>query len=267
MIIDVPEYIITVMENMACKDMTQVKSVQSIERAFALTEALAAHPEGCSIAFLSKQLELPKSTVHRLLGNLVGMGYAVQDELTARYKLTLKLFEISSQIINGMDIYSSAKPYLDKLANSTGELVHLVVRDKTDIVYIYKAGASSSIIHSCIGKRTPLYRTAVGKAILSTFSKEEVREIWHNTDIRRITQNTITDLDTLQAQLDEARIRGYAIDDEENELGVKCVGFAIPSINGKAEAAFSITGLAPYMTEERIEALAKMAGEAKAYML
>ena len=112
--------------------------VQSVSRIFELIEVLAAHPAGAGLQNLATEAHLAKSTAHRLLGSLVSLGYAVQDAQTGKYRLTLKMFEISSGIVNSMDIMSVAKLHLERLSQRTAEAVHLVIRDGADVVYIYK---------------------------------------------------------------------------------------------------------------------------------
>ena len=226
--------------------------VQSVARIFALIEVLSAHPEGASLQAISAESGLAKSTTHRLLSSLVALGYAVQDSFSTHYRLTLKMFEMSSGIVNDMDILSVAKPHLDKLSRHTGEAVHLVIQDGVDVVYIYKAEPGAG------GMRIPMYCTGVGKAILATQSYGEAERVWRKSEICALTQHTITNFDALIEQLKGVRMAGYAVDDEENELGIRCVALAVPGMNGRAEAAFSISGLAAQMTKERMNNLAQM---------
>ena len=256
------------MLNFEGRDSAQEKSgVQSVERIFALIEHLAAHPGGASLQQLAQDTALAKSTVHRLLGSLVSLGYAEQDAVTGHYRLTLKMFELSSGIVNSMDIMSVAKAHLERLAQRTGEAVHLVIRDRRDIVYIYKTESGPMRMSSRVGLRSPLYCTGVGKAILATLTEEEVEDVWRHSNPQKLTGRTVTDLPALCAQLNEVRACGYAIDDEENELGIRCVALAIPGPGGKADSAFSISGLAPYMTPERIRRIAALALETRADIL
>lgn len=111
---------------------------------------------------------------------------------------------------------------------------------------------------SHVGLRIPMYCTGVGKAILATQSYGEAERVWRKSSIRALTAHTITDFDAFIEQLKRVRMAGYAIDDEENELGIRCVALAVPGMNGRAEAAFSISGLAAQMTDDRIEHLARM---------
>ena len=195
------------------------------------------------------------------------LGYAAQDGETGKYRLTLKMFEISSGIVNSMDVMSVAKVHLERLAQRTGEAVHLVIRDAQDIVYIYKTESGPMRMSSRVGLRSPLYCTGVGKAILATLTEEEVEDVWRHSSPQKLTVRTVTDLPALCAQLNEVRACGYAIDDEENELGIRCVALAIPGPGGKADSAFSISGLAPYMTPERIRRIAALALETRADIL
>ena len=239
--------------------MTEKGGVQSVERIFQLIEQLASHPAGASLQRLAQETGLAKSTVHRLLASLVSLGYAAQEPETGRYRLTLKMFELSSGIVNSMEIMDVAKAHLERLSQRTGEAVHLVIRDARDIVYIYKTESGPMRMSSRVGLRSPLYCTGVGKAILATLPPEEVEDVWNHSSLKKLTSRTVVDLAEMQDQLAEVRANGYAIDDEENEMGVRCVAVAIPGPDGRAESAFSISGLAPYMTPERIRRVAALA--------
>ena len=239
--------------------MAEKTGVQSVERIFQLIEQLAAHPTGVSLQKLAGETGLAKSTVHRLLASLVSLGYAAQEPETGRYRLTLKMFELSSGIVNSMEIMDVAKAHLERLSQRTGEAVHLVIRDARDIVYIYKTESGPMRMSSRVGLRSPLYCTGVGKAILATLPPEEVEDVWNHSSLKKLTSRTVVDLTEMQDQLAEVRANGYAIDDEENEVGVRCVAVAIPGPDGRAESAFSISGLAPYMTPERIRRVAALA--------
>ena len=247
--------------------MAEKGGVQSVERIFALIELLAAHPAGASLQTLAQGTALAKSTVHRLLASLVGLGYVSQEETSGRYRLTLKMFELSSGIVNDMAIMEVAKAHLERLAQRTGEAVHLVIRDGQDIVYIYKTENGPMRMSSRVGMRSPLYCTGVGKAILATLPAGEVAQVWAASRPRKLTERTVANLPHLQEQLETVRAKGYAVDDEENELGVRCVAVAIPGPDGRADSAFSISGLTPYMTPERIRRIAAMALDARTDIL
>ena len=190
--------------------MAEKSGVQSVERIFQLIEHLAAHPTGVSLQRLAEETGLAKSTVHRLLASLVGLGYVVQDEENGHYRLTLKMFELSSGIVDSMDIMGVAKAHLERLSQRTGEAVHLVIRDGRDIVYIYKTESGPMRMSSRVGLRSPLYCTGVGKAILATLPGDELEDIWTHSNVQKLTDKTITDLEELRSQLVEVRANGYA---------------------------------------------------------
>jgi IclR family transcriptional regulator, KDG regulon repressor len=226
--------------------------IQSVKRVFDVLEMLAKYPNGASLRTVSEETRLAKSTTHRMLTNLIDLGYVVQSSNSFQYRLTLKMFELSGNALNGMDIFSESKKFLDQLALKTGETVHLSIQNGTDCVYIYKAESIASSMASRLGARFPMYCTAMGKAILSTFPEYEVRDIWNNSTIIKHTPKTNTDLDILLHQLSEIRTRGYAVDDEENEVGVRCIGFPLSKPGLRASAAFSLSGFTALLSEARI---------------
>lgn len=233
--------------------------VQSVERTFSIIEELSGTSAGLPLTELSKRVELHKSTVHRLLTSLSDMGYVFKDSFSGNYRLSLRLFEISSRVVNGLDILEISKPYLDRLSILTNEAVHLVVRDGNDIVYIYKSDLNNNTVRlsSRIGLRSNMHCTAVGKSILATLGAEEVEQIWNETEIKKFTEHSITSLDELNGQLSDIRRLGFALDDEENELGVRCIAASIVSFSGVAVGAFSVSAPTTRMNEERINELAE----------
>ena len=235
--------------------MAEKGGVQSVERIFQLIEHLAAHPTGVSLQTLAGETGLAKSTVHRLLASLVGLGYVVQDEENGHYRLTLKMFELSSGIVDSMDIMGVAKAHLERLSQRTGEAVHLVIRDGRDIVYIYKTESGPMRMSSRVGLRSPLYCTGVGKAILATRGDEEVLRCWEESERVPCTPYTITRKDAFLREISQIRQHGYAMDNEENELGVRCVAAAIPDWHGAASYALSISAPVSRMTDERVQSL------------
>lgn len=243
--------------------------VQSVERTFMIIEELGRMPGGIALGDLSSKVGLHKSTVHRLLTCLAGMGYVTQDSFTGRYRLSLKLFEVAGRAVNSLDIVSATKPHLDRLSAKCGEAVHLVIRDGVDMIYVYKVDANVNSIRmsSSVGLRIPMYCTGVGKAVLAEYAEEEVKQIWETSDIRPLTANTITDLWVLQEQLELVRRRGYAVDDEENEPGVRCVAVALPQMLGGPPAAYSVSAPAMRMRDEQLQQIAEMALQAKVGIL
>ena len=218
-------------------------NVQSIERAFFIIESLSKSPEGLPLISISEAVGLHKSTVHRMLSSLSSLGYVERVSANGNYKLSLKMFEVSSRIVNGLDIYTAAKPHLDELSRLTNEAVHLVVRDGTEIIYIYKVDFSSGSVRmsSRIGLRAPMYCTAVGKCILAFLPPDEVADIWNKSNIVALTENTIVTLDVLTAQQADIKKSGYAFDNEENEHGVRCIAAPVFDYSGNVVGAFSVS--------------------------
>lgn len=230
--------------------------VQSAERIFQVLETLAQMgPIG--LMDLSNLLGLHKSTAHRLLTSLIYMGYARQDEDTQKYMLSYKIVGLSGQLLDKIDILPIAHSYMKQLAEQSQETVHLVQRNENDIIYIDKVESKVSSIRmvSQIGMIHPMYCSGVGKAILSTLSIEEVTKIWNESVIEKKTSNTVVSLDELLKVLDTVRKRGYALDDEENEMGVRCIAACIYDYRGKVKYAFSISAPVSRMSDERIEEL------------
>ena len=232
-------------------------AVQSVERTFMILETLSETPSGLPLMELSQKVGLHKSTVHRLLASLSSLGYVTRDPESGHYKLTLRFFELGSRIVNDMDLLTLARPHLDQLSQLTQEAVHLVVQDGTDIVYIYKVDTNNNTIRlsSRVGLRSPMYCTAVGKSILSTLPREEVEKIWQNTQVKAFTPNTIVELPALLEQLEQVRRDGYAMDNEENELGVRCIGAPLLGLGGKAIGAVSVSAPLSRMDDQRVAQL------------
>ncbi len=206
---------------------------------------------------LSASVDLHKSTVHRLLSTLLIKGYVTKDDDTGKYRLTMKLFEISGRVVDKLNVLSVARPYLNQLAELTGESVHLAVRDGTMILYIYKEDSSSLSIRmgSYVGLRNPMYCTGLGKAILSCLPIEEVKEIWNSTEIKPFTEKTITNINELEEELSLIRKRGYAIDDEEHEAGLRCIATPIKDFSNNPIAAISVSSTVSRLNNPRIQEL------------
>lgn len=244
--------------------MGEKNPIQVADRIFAVLERLA-DKGAIGLIELSKELDLNKSTVHRLLNSLIYMGYVKQDEDTLKYELTYKICRVANSLLTQVDLIQIAKPYLKELSRKTGETVHLVEREGNMAVYIDKVENSTNAVRlvSKVGKSIPLYCSGVGKAMMAEMKEEKVRDIWEKSDIVAYTDLTITDVDTLLEQLQEVKKKGYAMDDEENEIGVRCVAIAIPDIDGKYRYAISISAPEIRMNDEKVELCVKELKEVK----
>lgn len=231
--------------------------IQVADRLFLTMEVLAQKgPMG--LVELSNQLELHKSTVHRLLNSLIYMGYARQDLETGKYSLTFKLLELSNQLLAHVDVIEIVRPYLKKLMRQTGETVHFVQKDGNYAVYIDKVESDQNSVRmvSKVGSRIPLYCSGVGKAMAAQMTEEQVRKMWRESRIHALTPHTIVDCDRYLEALEEVREKGYALDNEENELGVRCIAAGVTDYKGRPKYAFSISAPVSRMDDRRVEELA-----------
>lgn len=228
--------------------------VQSVDRSLSILEVLSDYENGLGITEISEKVKLHKSTVHRLLATLIYKGYVKQQDKDNKYKLTLKLFELGNKKIQKMDLVAVAKPYLKELVEKTNEVAHLVVTEDTEIIYVGKEESQNTIrTHSTIGDRRPLYCTAVGKSILSYMEDDKIQEIWNKSNVQKLTEYTITDFDEFKEYLNKVRKNGYAVDEQENEIGVRCVGASIFDYKGEVCGAISISGSIITFTEEKLQ--------------
>lgn len=205
--------------------------VQTIERASSILDILGQSPQGISIRELSTKIKLPKGTTHRLLSSLSYLGYARQDTKARNYFLGFKLVELGNLLLSQLDLRKEAEPFLRDLAERTRETVHLVFLDRNEIVYIDKVetdqNSSGLRMASRVGLRNPTHSCAVGKVLLSHLSEEELNNIIKEKGLGKRTENTITNPAQLKEHLKNVQAQGYAIDDEENEKGIRCVAAPI----------------------------------------
>lgn len=237
-----------------------VSSVQSIDRIFFIIEVLSNYPKGASLTEICAETQLPKGTVSRMLSALISLGYAFQDQDNRKYCLTMRLFEIGSKIVGGTNILSIARPYLEHLSSISKEAVHLVSRVNDEVVYLYKEEASTTIarMSSCVGLHNPMYCTGVGKSILAFLPDEEIRAIWDRCTPVRFTPKTITSFDRLKKEIDNIRKFGYAIDDEEHEVGVCCIAAPILDFNSVPIAAISLSAPIEHLDRDSIRQYAPL---------
>lgn len=232
-------------------------SVQSVDRTLDILEMVASFPQGISLSELAHATALHVSTAHRLVSVLVERGYIIKDTSTGKYRLTLRTFEIGSQASSIWSQMPSIRPILDGLASVSKEAVHLVERDDYKVTYLYKAEPFQQMIYmsSHVGLRNPMYCTGVGKSIMALLSREQVREIWDREDIRAFTDTTITTFADMEKELSVIRSRGFAIDNEEHEPGVRCIAAAVRNWCGKPIGAVSISAPISRMEEKDVDQL------------
>lgn len=231
--------------------------VQTIERVSLILDMVGQYPKGMTIKDLSGGLKLPKGTIHRILSSLSYFGYVRQDPETKNYSLGLKLMELSALLGSQLDLRKTAEPVLRDLVEKTGEAAHMVILDRNEIVYIDKMEAKQPtgglVMSSRVGARNPAHSCAVGKVLLSYFSEEELWNLIREKGLPQRTASTITEPALLKEHLQIVRIQGYAVDDEENERGIRCLAAPIFDGRGRPIAAISVSGPAVRVTKKIIQ--------------
>ena len=230
--------------------------VQTIERTAQILEILGQYPGGLSLGELSEKVELPKGTTHRLLTSMAYFDFIRQDQSTKHYHLGFKLVELGNHLLNHIDLRKEAHSYLIGLSDEVQETVHLVVLDQDKALYIDKVDLHSRRgglqMVSSLGSRIPLHCSAVGKILLAHLPETDAEKIIENINLVQRTHNTITDPSELKQHLKMIREKGYAVDDEENEEGVRCVAAPILNEMGEVVAAMSMSGPTTRITVEKI---------------
>lgn len=218
------------------------KGVQVIDRALDILELLSLHRNGLGITEISQQLDLNKSTVHRIVQALCTRGYIEKILDTKNYKIGLKFVEIGSLCLNNIELKTEAKPYLSKLSSRVYQTVHLGILDGNDVIYIDKVDVYSNLhIYSEIGKRISVHCSGLGKILMSSMTNNEIFLLLNNYTYTAYTKKTITNKNDFIKEVEFARKNGYALDNEEHEDGIVCIAAPIYDYRQKLVAAISIT--------------------------
>jgi IclR family transcriptional regulator, KDG regulon repressor len=244
-------------------DGTSQRSSMSttVIKAIGIVDILASKANvGVSLTELSSLIDMPKSSTHRYLATLQELGLAQRME-SDRFCLGTKVIELAGSFLAKSDLRNESQVILNELAEKTGETIHLAVPSGTDIVYIAKIESTHTLgMSSHIGARLPMYCTSLGKAILAFSSPELLHAVLAERPVAHTAQ-TITSPEALRAELVTVRSQGFAIDNEENEAGIVCVGGPILDYSGKAVAAISISGPCERMNSERAHQLGSLLWE------
>lgn len=218
------------------------KLIGSVQRALDILGIFDSQTPQLGVTEVAEALGLHKSTAAGLLHTLERNGYLEQDPSSRKYRLGFRLVERAFLLLDQVELRKLALPYLQELHAWCDESINLAIRDRADVVYIERLFSSQSLgLRVEIGKRAFVHSTGLGKAMLSCLPQTEVEEIIAIRGLRPVTTHTITDHDQFLAELERSRERGYAIDDEENELGARCVSAPILDHTGRPVAAVSIS--------------------------
>lgn len=225
---------------------------ESVIRAFNIIEYLADCEDWVGLRTLARDLNIDASTAYRFLTSLKELGYVRQDPDNSRYQLALKFAWLSAKLLDKVQLRNVALPFLEDLRATTNETTHLAVLEDKQIVYVAKLDSHQPVqMRSRIGNRGYLHSTALGRAILAYLSPSELEILLPHLEMPALTKNTVTDLNAFQEELQRVRARGYVIDDEENEVGIRCVAAPVFDHLGGVAGAVSLSGWTISMSFER----------------
>lgn len=242
-------------------------SIQVIERMNLLLDTLAKYPDPVSLKELSQQSGLHPSTAHRILNDLVTTRFVDRVE-PGTYRLGMRLLELGNVVKSRLSVREAALDFMRALHRKTQQTINLAVRQGDEIVYIDRAFSERSGMQvvRAIGGRAPLHLTSTGKLFLSVDDPKAVRAYATRTGLAGHNRNSITELARLERELALVRTRGYARDNEELELGVRCMAAGIRDDGGKLIAGLSISAPADRLQEEWLEDLMQTASQISATM-
>jgi len=237
----------------------------SVERAFAVLEMLDGSRRGWNISEMSRKLRIPKSSAHVIVLTLERLGYIKRDSGSRRYQLGLKIYGLGRGLMKNLALPELALPHLKWLVEQTRLTAHLAILERNHAVFIQKVDSPGMIkFDTYVGKRADLHCTGVGKVLLAYASQEIAQEILSVESFPRYTNLTITSPANLKKELSLVRKKGYSVDDEEEELGVRCVGVPVLNRSGESVGAVSVTGTVSQVRRDRLDELAEIVKQAAA---
>jgi len=240
-------------------------SVPALERTLAILELLAGSRVGLTLPEIAKELQLPKSSVHCLLITLERHRYLNRNERTSRYMFGSKLFSLGNMSLSGLRVRQVAAPHMHTLMERAGLTVHLAVLEGYEAVLVEKAEPPGLYkLATWLGKRMDVHCTSLGKALIAHLPDEVVTQLVRERGLPRHNDNAIASLKKLKEELQRTREAGYSMDDEEDEIGYRCIGAPIFDEAGQVTAALSISGTILQVREDNSPALAKEVRQAAA---
>ena len=229
------------------------ENVQSVERALDIINTIVAANRSLSVGELSQAMGLAPSTIHRILQTLTVKNYVFQDPQTKRYDIGPEIVDISSALYLRYDLVRRVRPYLQELVEVTGESAHIAQLYGTTAMYLSQVEPFSMVrMFTTPGSIAPLHCSDVGKVFLADLPTARVDEIVRKTGLPARTPQTITDEPALLDELECVRVQGYALDDEEREMGVRCLSAGLLNGAGKVIAAIGVAGPTSRLSRERI---------------
>ncbi len=238
--------------------------VQSLARALTILERLA-EVDGLTLTDLALRVGLAPSTAHRLLMTLEQRRFVHFDEDGGRWSVGVQAFTVGGAFLRGRKVVVIGRPVMRRLMDEVGETVNMAVEDAGEVVYVAQVESHAPMrAFFRSGTRAPIHSSAVGKALLAAMPEDKVADILHRRGLPRFTPNTVDTPARLKAELAEVRRRGWAVDDEEHTIGMRCVAAAIYDEFGEPLAGVSVSGPTVRITDNRLAELGAMVVRAAA---
>lgn len=245
-------------EAVVAKSASTRYEVPALTKAIAILDALKESQQGLGWTDICSRVNVPKSSAFLILNTLESHGYVEKNE-AGKYFLGLKLFEVGMMAGHRLDLRRVAKPHMTNLRDQTGFTVHLAIMDKDDAIFIEKIDGTGYIkFATWVGQRVMLHLSSVGKILAAELPEETLEQILHRRGMPERTPNTLTTVPAFKEALAEVRRIGYAIEDEEDEPGIRCVGAPLRDHEGKVAAAISVTALRGDLPATQFNELARL---------
>jgi IclR family KDG regulon transcriptional repressor len=232
---------------------------QVVERTFKILDILASSVKDQDLAEIVQVSGIQKSTCYRLMRILERHHFAERDVDTGKYQPGSKLLELGARASARVNLAAVAGPFLEKLSRETRETAHLGILSDGEVVSIATSNGYHAVRMSVtIGRRSPVHCSSLGKSILAFLPEEKVDSVLRERGLKSYTKYTIGRRSELKVELKQVRAHGFAVDDQELEEGLKCIGSPVRDYSGKVVAALSIAGTALRFTKERVRAMAPL---------
>ncbi len=229
----------------------QPESVSSVLKTFGILQALSTQKD-IGISELAQRLMMSKSTVYRFLQTMKTMGYVSQEGESENYSLTLKLFELGSTALEYVDLVDLADIEMRRISDLTLEALHLGALDGDSIIYIHKIDSKYNLrMQSRVGRRNPLYSTAIGKVLLAEREEDDVKRILSEVEFTKSTERTHETIESLIDELHTVREVGFGEDNEEQEVGLRCLAVPVYDRFNNVVAGMSVSLPTIRFTEEK----------------
>lgn len=233
-------------------------TISAVDKALSILDLLAEQHYGLRVSDIAHRMDIPYSTAHRLVSTLEANGYVVCSPETGKYALSLKILQLYRGLSHRMNLNQISFSHLSQLMEKYGETVHLAVDSDGEVVYLDTIVSSRSLaMYTETGKRVAIHATALGKVLAAYLPETEVRAILISKGMKQFTPNTIVTPTEFMEELERVRANGYALDNEEFQLGVRCVASSLIDHSGQVVGAVSVSAPASRLAPDRVNEIAQ----------